>query len=76
MASSIGKAIGYGEAPGGPPSLMGDVDEMDSEAGPDSAETPAPAGAETLAMKQFERATTTEAKVQAMKDFLESLGVC
>ncbi len=30
--------------------------------------------AELLAMKQFERASTTEAKVQAMKDFLEACG--
>ena len=33
------------------------------------------ASAEILAMKQFERATTPEAKVQAMKDFLESCGL-
>jgi hypothetical protein len=33
------------------------------------------ASAEVLAMKMFERASTPEAKVQAMKDFLEACGL-
>ncbi len=34
-----------------------------------------PASAEVLAMKQFDRATSPEAKAQALKDFLEACGL-
>lgn len=70
MAGKIGKAIGF-------PGLKDDFSdepEMDEEAPASEDTEPKAATAETLAMKQFERATTTEAKVQAMKDFLEACG--
>ncbi len=71
MASKLGKALGF-EMDGGdelPPSIPEDVDEMDEKAEKSSGNS-----AELLAMKQFERASSPEAKVQAMKDFLEACG--
>ncbi len=65
MASKIGKALGFGDlgADGVEP------DEDDAE-----GETKGSASAEVLAMKQFMRADTAEAKAAAMKDFMEACG--
>lgn len=89
--SAIGRALGFsmdaGEAPrekrmgmseGDIGSIAGDTeDDTGPESkSPDSEGSEKPkATAETLAMKQFERASTTEAKVAAMKDFLEACGM-
>jgi hypothetical protein len=57
---------------------MGMADEAEPmlDEGLEPMEKPqASASAEVLAMKQFERAATPEAKVQAMKDFLEACGL-
>lgn len=71
MASPIGKALGYSmdseeEAP-----LSS---EPGDEAPPSKKDTKAPS-AEVLAMKQFERAKTPEAKVEALRSFLSACGV-
>lgn len=54
-----------------------DAMAMDEGLGEDPMEKDpkASASAEVLAMKQFDRATTPEMKVQAMKDFLEACGL-
>jgi hypothetical protein len=66
----------------GPHPVGGQPDDDDeapvSESGEDPMASDEPEGtgsAEVLAMKQFGRATTPEAKVAALKDFLEALGV-
>ncbi len=67
----LSKALGF-------PKSMGDdaaIDEapdMSSETPEEDAAEPGVGKAEVLAMKQFERATTTEAKAQALKDFVEA----
>ncbi len=66
--SKIGKAIGFPEIP---ESFEDEGDEMESEAEPKAGGNTA----EVLAMKQFDRATTPEARAQALKDFLEACGV-
>lgn len=71
MASKLGKALGFSMD-------EGDASDMDDDTPPSVADPledkPKGGSAEILAMKQFERATTTEAKVQALKDFLEACG--
>lgn len=58
---------------------MASADDMapESTGEPKSEEKPkeGDSTAEVLAMKQFERAGTPEAKAQAMKDFLEACGL-
>jgi hypothetical protein len=67
MPSEIGKALGYS---------MGDSEEEAPMSETPVKEAPkASASAEVLAMKQFDRAKDPEAKVQAMKDFLEACGL-
>ena len=46
-----------------------------SESTEDAGDKPKVASAEVLAMKQFDRASTPEAKAQALKDFLEACGL-
>jgi hypothetical protein len=61
-----------------PSDLESDEEAPVSESGEDPMASDEPEGtgsAEVLAMKQFGRATTPEAKVAALKDFLEALGV-
>ena len=65
----LGKALGFLDMEEDPA-----ADDTADEESPASKKEPKAASAETLAMKQFERASTTEAKVQAMKDFLEACG--
>ncbi len=76
MASAIGKALGYSmDVPSA--DKAGEMDEGDSsdeELTPASKAEPKAASAEVLAMKQFERAKSPEAKVQALKDFLSACG--
>lgn len=74
--SKIGKAIGFGD---GPPPVSDPMEaELELE---DDLELPEPedksgvGSAEVLAMKQFERAASPEAKAQALKDFLEACGL-
>ena len=69
--SKLGDALGFGTKgeETAPSSIPEDVEAMDAK-----AERPAGGSAEVLAMKQFERATSTEAKVAALKDFLEACG--
>lgn len=57
---------------------MGDESPPSSaDAGDDSAmEKPKGVSAEVLAMKQFDRAGDPEAKVTALRDLLEAMGVC
>lgn len=63
LSEALGMDMGS-EAP------MSEGGEMMEEEAPKAS-----ASAEVLAMKQFERASTPEAKVQAMKDFLEACGL-
>lgn len=89
MASKIGKALGFSMDLGKPkgPSIDEDMDETltgegiddalpdePEMSGPESSGEPKGGSAEVLAMKQFERATSPEAKVQALKDFGEACG--
>lgn len=54
-----------------------DAPPSSADAGDDSeTEKPKAVSAEVLAMKQFSRATEPEAKVQALRDLLEAMGVC
>ena len=66
LSEALGLDMGADEEP------MDDL-EMDEDV---VEEKPKASGsAEVLAMKQFDRASTPEAKVQAMKDFLEACGL-
>jgi hypothetical protein len=58
--------------------MMGSEEAPASEADPSDMGDKKPKGgsAEVLAMKQFSRATDPEAKVQALRDLLEAMGVC
>ncbi len=70
MASKLGAALGF--------DMEDAAQAEDPMADPELADTEEPKksmGAEVLAMKQFKRAETPEAMVQAMKDFLESCGL-
>ena len=69
--SKLGAALGFGSESASSPAIAEDIDEMDAEV---PSEKPAGGSAETLAMKQFMRATTPEAKASAMRDFLEACG--
>ncbi len=71
MAGSIGKAIGF---PGMDDMSGGDDSSDESDSGPKSEKTEGSGSAEVLAMKQFMRATTPDAKASALKDFLEACG--
>jgi len=71
--SKLGDVLGFPKASSadeGDSSDAGDDMPASSKAKPDDKS----GSAEVLAMKQFERASTTEAKVQAMKDFIEACG--
>lgn len=72
MAGKIAKAIGF---PGMDDASSDDSGMGDSEP-PDSMSEPKGNSAELLAMKQFERASGPEAKLQALRDLLEAMGVC
>ena len=70
--SKLGAALGFGSESASSPAIAEDIDELDEAA---VSEKPKGGGsAETLAMKQFMRATTAEEKASAMKDFLEACG--
>jgi len=72
MAGKIAKAIGF-------PSMDDSSDDsgmMGSESPASSSEPKADTSAELLAMKQFERASGPEAKLSALRDLLEAMGVC
>ena len=66
--SKIGKAIGY-------PDIPESFEDEGMEEVPESVPAAGAGTAEVLAMKQFDRATTPEARAQALKDFLEACGV-
>lgn len=71
----LSKALGLDmdmEAP--PASESMPMDEGDDELAEEKPKADT-ASAEVLAMKQFDRASTPEAKVQALKDFLEACGL-
>lgn len=68
LSDALGMGMGAEEAPA--PELGMEELPMEDEPAPK-----ADASAEVLAMKQFDRAPTPEAKVQAMKDFLEACGL-
>ena len=53
---------------------MGMMDEEESPASESTEAKPKTASAEVLAMKQFDRATTPEARAEALKDFLSACG--
>lgn len=71
--SKLGDAFGMMGGDEAPASEMSPGDAGDQEEGEKPAKA---ASAEVLAMKQFSRATDPEAKVQAMRDLLEAMGVC
>ncbi len=73
MASKLGKALGYSMDLGADDEEAPVSEELDVEAEVKPKEKTG-GSAEVLAMKQFERATTPEAKVQALKDFGEACG--
>lgn len=72
--SKLSDALGMGMG-GADASSMSDDAGMDEMPMMDEEAPVADASAEVLAMKQFDRAPTPEAKVQAMKDFLEACGL-
>ncbi len=72
MASKLGKALGFGmgeELEEAPPSIPEDVDALDMK-----AEKKPAASAEVMAMRMFEKASSPEAKVAALKAFGEACG--
>jgi len=72
MASSIGKALGFGSLDEGDDS-GGDApmsEGMEPKPKPEDGNS-----AEVLAMKQFQRAKDPAAMAAALKDFLEACGV-
>ena len=76
MASKLGAALGF---PGLDSGSADEGDSSDASMEPsvkDTSEKKPDGGgsAETMAMKMFEKASSTEAKVTAMKAFLEACG--
>ena len=72
MASKLGKALG---GLGGSLDMgSGDEDMGSEEEAPMSDAKPDTGSAELMAMKMFEKATSPEAKVSALKAFLEACG--
>ena len=69
MPGKIGKALGF---PGLDETSVSDAPVIDEE--PASAK-PSDNAAEVMAMKMFSNASSPEAKVEAMKAFLEACGV-
>lgn len=65
----LSEALGMGD-------MMGDEAPPSSADAMDKEDKPKGSSAEVLAMKQFSRATEPEAKVQALRDLLEAMGVC
>lgn len=70
IASALGLDAELGEESSDPMSAMEPMDSEMAEEKPEGSSS-----AEVLAMKQFDRATSPEAKAQAMKDFLEACGM-
>ncbi len=70
MASPIGKALGYGDL-GAEPSAEA-LDEAPMSEEPTVKKDTG--SAELMAMKMFTKATSDEAKVSALKAFLEACG--
>lgn len=70
--SKLGDALGFGmgeESEDSPPSISEDVDALDAK-----AEKPT-GDAEVMAMQMFMKASTAEAKVEALKGFLSACGL-
>jgi hypothetical protein len=70
----LSKALGYDLGEGAPASDTMGMSESTGDA-PVDDKPKGTATAEVLAMKQFDRATTPEARAQALKDFLEACGL-
>lgn len=64
---ALSKAMGF-------PDTGESADETDAPASESTEKAKPAASAEVLAMKQFTRASTPEAKAAAMRDFLEACG--
>ncbi len=70
--SKLGDALGFGmkgEGDESPPSIPEDVGELDAKAEKPSGD------AEVMAMDMFMKASTAEAKAEALKGFLSACGV-
>lgn len=77
--SKLGDALGFASPKGlkgAETPAMDEGDGSDTDSLTPASEKTEPKGgtAEILAMRQFDRATTPEAKVQALKDFGEACG--
>jgi len=73
--SKLGDALGFPKEPKAFSADEGDASDSEDAPASSKAKPDDKSGsAEMLAMKQFERASSTEAKVQAMKDFIEACG--
>ncbi len=66
----IAKAMGF-PSEGADDASLGEAPDAADESPAEDAADPGVGKAEVLAMKQFERSTTPEAKAQALKDFIQ-----